>query len=130
MPICSKIFEKYIFGCIYDFLGQNCKLKANQSGFRPGHSCIHHLIAIARKIFTAFDANPSLEVRSVFLDLPKTSDRVWHKGLIHKLKNIGIYGNLLSPTESFLHSRYQRVVVNVNTGEMLTLERNVNTGAP
>ena len=27
--ICSKIFEKLIFDCIYDFLVQNCLLKAN-----------------------------------------------------------------------------------------------------
>ena len=46
LPICSKIFEKLIFDCIYDFLDQNRLLNANQSGFRPGDSCIHQLIAI------------------------------------------------------------------------------------
>ena len=96
LPICSKILEKLIFECIYDFLDQNCLFKANQPGFRPGDSCIHQLIAIAHNIFTAFDINPSLEVRGIFLDLSKAFDRVWHKGLIHKLKNIGIDGNLLS----------------------------------
>ena len=35
------IFEKLIFGCIYDFLDQNCLLNSNQSGFVPGDSCIH-----------------------------------------------------------------------------------------
>ena len=69
LPICSKIFEKLIFDCIYDFLDQNCLLKANQSGFRSGDSCIHQPIAITHNIFTAFDANPSLEVPGVFLDL-------------------------------------------------------------
>ena len=66
--ICSKIFEKLIFDCIYDFLYQNCLLNANQSGLGPGDSCIHQLMAITHNIFTAFDANPSLEVRGIFLD--------------------------------------------------------------
>ena len=66
LPICSKIFKKNIFDCIYDFLDQNCQLNANQSGFRPGESCIHYLIAITHNIFTAFDANPSLEVCCIF----------------------------------------------------------------
>ena len=67
LPICSKIFEKLIFDCIYDFLDQHCLLKANQSSFRHGDSCIHQLIAVTQDIFTAFDANPSLEVRGIFL---------------------------------------------------------------
>ena len=112
LPICSKIFEKLIFNCIYDFLDQNCQLIANQSGFRPGDSCIHQLIAITCNIFTAFDANPSLEVHDIFLHLSKPFDRVWHKGLIHKLRIIGIDGKLLSLIESFFHHRYQRVVLN------------------
>ena len=76
LPICSKIFEKLRFDCIYDFLDQNCLLNANQSDFRPSDSCEHQLIAITHNIFTAFDANPSIEVRGIFLDLSKAFDRV------------------------------------------------------
>ena len=89
-PICYKIFEKLIFDCINDSLDQNCLLDNKQSSFRPHDSCTHQLIAITHNIFTAFDANSSLEVHSIFLDLSKAFDRVWHKGLIHKLKNNGI----------------------------------------
>ena len=126
LPICSKIFEKLIFDCIYDFLDQNCLLKANQSGFRPVDSSINQLIAITHSIFTAFDIKPSLEVRGIFLDLSKAFDRVWHKGLIHKLKNIGTDGNLLSLIESFLHDRYQRVVLNGQSSK----SQNINAGVP
>ena len=112
LPICSRSFEKLIFDCLYDYLDQICLLNANQSGFTPGDSCIHQLIALTHNIFTAFDANPSLEVRSIFLDLSKVFDRAWHKGLIRKLKSNVIDGNLLSLIESFLHERYQRVALN------------------
>ena len=78
-------------------------LNANQSGFTPGDSCIHQLIALTHNIFTAFDANPSLDIHSIFLDLSKVFDRAWHKGLIRKLKRYVIDGNLLSLIEYFLH---------------------------
>ena len=87
LPIFSKIFGKLIFGCIYHFLDQNCLLIVNQSNFKPGDSCIHPFIAITHNAFTCFDANCSLEIRAVFLDLSKSSDRVWHNIHMHKLKN-------------------------------------------
>ena len=33
----------------------------------PGDSCIHQLISITHEIYDSFDANPSLEVRGIFL---------------------------------------------------------------
>ena len=134
LRLCWKVFKLSVFfnvsGIWFDKEGpikdQNCLLKASQSGFRPGDSCIHQLIAITHNIFTAFDANPSLEVCGIFLDLSKAFDRVWHKGLIHKLKNIGIDGNLLSLIEYFLHKRYQKVVLNGQSSKW----QNVNAGVP
>ena len=37
----------------------------------------------------------SKEVRAVFLDVSEAFDRVWHRGLLHKLKHVGIRGRLL-----------------------------------
>ena len=68
-------------------------LSVHQSGLRPGDSCVHQLISIVHEIYNAFAVNPSLEVRDVFLDSPKAFDRVWHEGLLYKLKRMGINGN-------------------------------------
>ena len=65
--------------------------------------------------FTAAAANPSLEIGRIFLNLSKAFDRVLHKCLLHKLNNNGIDCNLLHLIESFLHNRYQRVVLNGNS---------------
>ena len=90
---------------------QNNLLNSCQSGFRPNDSCINQLISITHNIYRAFDANPSLEVRGVFLDLSKAFDKVWHEGLLYKLKSNGINGNALQLIKSFLHKRCQRVVL-------------------
>ena len=60
---------------------------------------------------------PSKETRAVFLDLSKAFDRVWHEGLIHKLKCNGVSGNMLALISSFLTDRKQRVVLNGKTSE-------------
>ena len=102
LPIFGKIFEKTIFNKIYNFLLEENLLNSNQSGFRPSDSCINQLLAITREIFEAFDCNPSLEIRSVFLDISKAFDKVWHEGLLYKLKSMGISGELYNLLESYL----------------------------
>ena len=112
MPICSKIFEKVILNSLFKYLDDNNLLNSNQSGFRSADSCVDQLLSITHEIYKAFDANPSLDVRGVFLDLPKAFDRVWHDGLIYKLKTLRICGNYYGLIHSFLSDRHQRVVLN------------------
>jgi hypothetical protein len=47
----------------------------------------------------------------VLLDISKAFDKVWHEGLISKLKFIGIKGTLLKWLESYLSNSFRRVVV-------------------
>ena len=50
-------------------------------------------------------------MRSVFLDISKAFDKVWHDGLIFKLKSHSAEGNLLSLVKNYLQNRKQRVVL-------------------
>ena len=58
--------------------------------------------------------------------MSKVFDKVWHGGLIFKLKQNGISGNLLSTLTDFLKLRKQRVVLN----GQLSSWSNIETGAP
>ena len=60
-----------MFDSIFNFMIQNNLLNSCQLGFRPNYSCINQIISETHNIYRAFDANPSLEVRGVFLDLSK-----------------------------------------------------------
>ena len=108
LPVFGKLFEKIIFNRFYFFLLQKELINPNQSGFRPSDSCVNQLIAITHEIFEAFDCNPSLEVRSVFLDISKAFDKVWHEGMLYKLKSMGISGELYYLLENCLSNRFQR----------------------
>ena len=129
LPICGKIFEKIIFNTLYNFLENNRLLDKNQSGFRSGDSCTNQLLSITHNIFCSFNANPSQEVRGVFLDISKAFDKVWHDGLIFKLKCNGVGGNMLSLLSSFLHDRFQRVVLNGQSSNWVKITAGVPQGS-
>ena len=110
--IFGKILEKLMYDSLYSHLVSYEILNPNQSGFRPGDSKINQLISITHTIFKAFDCNTPLDVRSVYLDISKAFDRVWHDGLVYKLERCGVSGQLLSLIRSFLKDRKQRTVLN------------------
>ena len=90
---------------------------------------MHQLISIVRDIYNAFDNDPSLEVRGIFLDVFKVFDRVWHKGLLYKPKYMGIDGNFLKLVKSFLSNRYQRVVLNGQASSWADIKAGVSQGS-
>ena len=50
-------------------------------------------------------------MHGIFLDVKSAFDKVWHKGLLAKLEQINISGNLLNLFQSYLTNRKQVVVV-------------------
>ena len=83
---------------------------SNQSGFKPGDRCINQLLSLTHEIYKSFD--DGFEVWADFLDISKAFDKVWHKGIIFKLKQNGISSKLLSVLSDFLKDRKQRVILN------------------
>ena len=110
--ILSKIFEKILCNKTYTFLRNDQLLNPNQSGFRPSDSCINQSLSTKHEISQSFDTTQPHEVRSVFLDISKAFDKVWHEGLLFKLNSIGISGKFYKLMESYLSNRFQRVVLN------------------
>ena len=126
LPICGKIFEKLIFDSLYAHLVSNNLITKNQSGFVPGDSCTNQLLFLINEIQKAFENSKSLEVRAVFLDISKAFDKVWHEGLIFKLRQNGVCGKLLGFFVSYLSNRKQRVSINGSCSEFAAIESGVS----
>ena len=107
------------------YLQENKFLSEYQSGFRRNDSCSSQLIAITRDIYKYFDANSSLETRGVFLDISKAFDKVWHDGLLYKLKFYGVEGGLFNILQNYLQNRKQRVVLNGQSSSWLDVNARV-----
>ena len=65
----------------------------------------------------------------VFLDISKAFDKVWHEGLLYKLKQNVISGNLLETLTDFLKDRKQRVVLNGQNSSWANVEAGVPQGS-
>ena len=109
---------------MFSYFSANKLISKKQSGFQPGDSCINQLLSITHEIFTSFDNG--LEVRSAVLDISKVFDKAWHEGLIFKLKQNTISGELLHILSDFLSNRKQRVVLNGQNSSWA----NVHAGVP
>ena len=79
------------------------------SGFKQKDSTVNQLLSIVHKLYSGLDNNENACL--VFLDISKAFDRVWHEGLLFKLKQLGISGILIKWLESYLALRKQRVIL-------------------
>ena len=88
LSVVSKVFEKLVNSRIVDHL-EKCGLFSDfQYGFRSSRSTADLLTVVSDRIARAFNRSGATQV--VALDISKAFDRVWHAGLLHKLKSYGI----------------------------------------
>ena len=73
LPIFGKNFERINYNNIFEYLTTNKLISDNQSGFKPGDSCVNQLLSITHEIYHSLDNY--LEVRGVFLDISKAFDK-------------------------------------------------------
>ena len=80
-----------------------------QHGFRKGRSCLSQLLAHQESLVQDISKGTNLDV--IYLDFAKAFDKVDHGLLLHKLRGLGITGNLGKLIHNFLTGRIQKVSV-------------------
>ena len=124
LSVVSKVFEKLVNNRIVDHL-EKCGLFSDfQYGFRSSRSFADLLTVVSGRIVRAF--NRSGATQAVALDISKAFDRVWHAGLLRKLKPYGISGQIFGLISSFLSNRRLPVVLDGKSSQ----EYPVNVGVP
>ena len=92
LSVVSKVFEKLVNNRIVDHL-EKCGLFSDfQYNVRSSRSTADLLAVVSDRIGRAL--NKCGATRAVALDISKAFDRVWHAGLLHKLKSYGISGQI------------------------------------
>ena len=123
----SKIFEKIIFKYLYNHFKDNFLISIWQSGFQPSLSTVTQLIELYHQFCKA--VSEGKEIRVVFLDISKAFDRVWHRGLLFKLKKFGVGGGLLDWFADYLKNRCQRVIINGQKSDWQQIKAGVPQGS-
>ncbi len=123
----GKVLERVVFKHVYNHLHLNNLIYKKQSGFIPGHSTVYQLIDIYNQICKAIDERKHTCI--VFCDISKAFDRVWHLGLLYKLKQNGIEGSLHNWFRHYHTNRSQKVFVGTSYSESKLITAGVPQGS-
>ena len=120
LSVVSKVFEKPVNNRIVDHL-EKCGLFLISSMVL---GLLDLMTVVSNRITRVF--NRSWATRAVALDISKAFDRVWHAGLLHKLKSCEISGSIFGLISSFISNRRLWVVLDGKSSQ----EYPVNAGVP
>ena len=122
----GKVMELCVHKHLYNYVTSHQLLTPVQLGFVQGDSTTYQLLHTYNTFCEAVDKGK--EVRAVsFCD--KAFDRVWHKGLLHKMSGIGCSDNVLKWFASYLSGRRQRVVLNGQASDWTSVLAGVPQGS-
>ena len=105
----GKLMEKIINKKLNEYLVLNNVISPFQSGFRRGDSTVNQFFLMNNEFSKALDENKEIQI--VFCDISRVFDWVWHKGLLFKLRSIGIVENIIGWFKDYLSNRQQRVCI-------------------
>ena len=84
---------------LHNYVLEHHIITEHQSGFQPKDSTVNQLVYIYNTIISDLDIGK--DIRFIFCDISKAFDRVWHTGLLLKLKAYGVDGKLFKWFERY-----------------------------
>ena len=106
----GKLLEKIISLRLIQYLKKNNLYDEDQEGFTEKRNTVRYLHRLNLEVKQ--DKADNKTCIGLFIDFEKAFDSVWKRGLIYKLRKLGITGNILKLINIFLMSRKMSLAVN------------------
>ena len=123
----GKIAERMVNNRLYHWLEKHKIIDSSQAGFRKGCRTEDQLFRFVQSTIDGFQKGQN--TTAVFIDLQQAYDRVWRKGLLMKMSDIGIHGKMLKWIQAFLTNRTIQTTVEGTTSSRRTLEEGLPQGS-
>ena len=122
----GKTMERMINSRLQNHLEKNKLLNPNQSGFRRNRSTEDQVTYLVQEIENAFQQK--MKALAIFIDLTAAFDKVWKEGLLFKLLQKKICGNMYNWIQNYLFQRTARVKLDGQLSNRVKLREGVPQG--
>ena len=126
LPIFSKIFEKLLLKRLKPYLQKYNIVPDHQFGFRSKHGTPEQCHRVIKVITDSFENKKYCS--AVFLDIQQAFDKVWHEGLLYKLKKL-LPSTFYLFFLSYLKNRSFYVRVNNDFSKICTIQAGIPQGS-
>jgi len=123
LPVLGKLFEEALLKRLLPILQNNLIIPNNQFGFRNGQLTIHQVHRLTDEISTALKNKEYCS--GLILDIAQAFDKVWHNGLLYKLKLF-----MPAPYYPIIKSYLQNHLFVVRQGNDISSSRPIYAGVP
>lgn len=125
LPIISKIFEKLLLRRIKGQIEEQNAIPNHQFGFRTQHSTVEQANRVYNTIANALEERTFCS--AVFLDIQQAFDKVWHLGLLYKIKQVMPKYYLL--LKSYLNNRSFQIKHGAEITDLYPIKSGVPQGS-
>lgn len=127
LPAVAKVLDKLQSRALCRYLVRNNLISDKQFGFLPRRSTTAQLVYLIDEWLRGLDEKKSVSV--VFMDFYKAFDRVWHEGLLYKLRRCGLTPSAIAWLTSYISHRTMSVRVGHEFSESAALTAGVPQGS-
>ncbi|TDG51265.1 hypothetical protein AWZ03_002352 [Drosophila navojoa] len=126
LPSLSKVWERLVIRRLVAVTETRKLIPPQQFGFRAGHGTTEQLHRVTDHILRAFDNKK--HCNAIFLDIEQAFDRVWHPGLLQKIKE-QLPSHYFALIRSYLEGRSFRVKVKSSQSSTYSIAAGVPQGS-
>ena len=126
LEVQGKLLEKLLNRRLITFLERHDLQNDRQHGFRPGRSTQTALALMYETIATAKANRQNVDL--LFTDISRAFDKVWHEGLLYKLRRLHLPDCFLRTLCSYINNRTAKIRIEEYKGPPFKLECSVPQG--